>query len=311
MPMKTKSGMGRRRWLVAASAAVLLASCATMAVGQEASWPIRLRQDMTRVIQVEWRLRSAAGSSCERQATDAGVLFDDRRAYGTRDWPLLQDVLGMDEAPVVAAVATGGPADTAGLRAGDEVLSIGGVPAEDIAAARKAGNLVAEALLAEIAERPAGVPLAVEVRRGGGAPLRLQLSPVRHCAARLVLVTDRGVDAYSDQSNVALTTGLVTFARTDDELALAAGHELAHIINGDRKGGGISARRRMEDLADERGLRLLQCAGYDRASALGLFERLGSRDWLGFLRAPTHRSFAKRVERLRQTAPSGICPVPR
>lgn len=290
---------------------MVLAGWATMAAGQEVPWPDRLRQDMSRVLQIEWRLRAAAGSSCAHQATDAGVLFDDRRAYGQRDWPLLQEVLGMSEAPVIAAVATGGPADAAGLRAGDEVLSIGGVPVEDIATARKAGNLVAEALLAEIAERPEGVPLAIEVRRERGAPLRVQLRPVRHCAARLVLVTDRGVDAYSDQSNVALTTGLVTFARTDDELALAAGHELAHVINGDRKGGGISARRRMEDLADERGLRLLQCAGYDRVFALGLFERLGARDWLGFLRAPTHRSFAKRVERLRQIAPSGVCPVPR
>lgn len=310
MPMKTNAGMSGKRRLVAA-AAMVLASWAPVAAAQDASWPEQLRQDMTRVLQVEWRLRSAAGSACARQATDAGVLFDDRRAYGSRDWPLLQDMLGMGAAPVVAAVAVGGPADAAGLRAGDEVLSIGGVPVEDIASARRAGNLVAEALLSEIAERPQGVPLAIEVRRGGGAPLRLQLSPVRHCAARLVLVTDRGVDAYSDQSNVALTTGLVTFARTDDELALAAGHELAHIINGDRKGGGISARRRMEDLADERGLRLLQCAGYDRVAALGLFERLGARDWLGFLRAPTHRSFAKRVDRLRQTATSGVCPVPR
>lgn len=291
-------------------AMALLLAFPARAHANDLEWPVRLRHDMARLVQIEWHLRSASGSSCARQGADIGVVFDDRRAYDKRDWSLLHDILKMGEVPVVAAVAKGGPADAAGLRASDEVLSIGGVPVEDIAGTRNAGNLVAEALLAEIAERPAGVPLAIDIRRGG-APFRLRLSPVRHCAARLVLVTDRGVNAYSDQSNVAITTGLVTFARTDDELALAAGHELAHIIHGDRKGGGISARRRMEDLADERGLRLLECAGYNGAAALGLFERLGSRDWLGFLRAPTHRSFAKRVERLRQTAPSGICPVPR
>lgn len=291
-------------------AMALLLAFPARAHANDLEWPVRLRHDMARLVQIEWHLRSASGSSCARQGADVGVVFDDRRAYDRRDWSLLHDILQMDEVPVVAAVAKGGPADAAGLRAGDEVLSIGGVPVEDIAATRKAGNLVAEALLAEIAEHAPGVPLAIEIRRGA-APFRLQLSPVRHCAARLVLVTDRSVNAYSDQSNVAITTGLVSFARTDDELALAAGHELAHIIHGDRKGGGISARRRMEDLADERGLRLLECAGYDGTAALDLFKRLGARDWLGFLRAPTHRSFAKRVERLRQTAPSGICPVPR
>ena len=65
----------------------------------------------------------------------------------------------------------------------------------------------------------------------------------------------------------------------------------------------------MEDDADSLGLKLMRCAGYDGEKALGLFQRLGSGDWLGFLRAPTHRSFAKRVARLRSELAGAACPV--
>nr|WP_214652284.1 M48 family metallopeptidase [Novosphingobium jiangmenense] len=288
--------------------ALLLTLIGTAQAATDMAWPIRLRQDMARVMQQEWQLRQAAGSLCPTSARDSGVLFDDRRAYAANDWPLLARTLGMGARPVVAAIAAGGPADRAGLQPGDEVVAIAGQMVEAIATRRKAGALVGEALLDEIAEAPGDQPIAFDVLRAG-KPLHIQVRPVRHCAARLVLVTDRGVDAHSDARNVAISTGLVTFARSDDEIALAAGHELAHIILRHRKGGGISARRSMEDDADSLGLRLMHCAGYDATKGLGLFQRLGKGDWLGFLRAPTHRSFAKRVARLQAEVPGLTCPV--
>lgn len=288
--------------------ALLLALGGTAQAATDLAWPVRLRQDMARIAQQEWQLRQAAGALCPTSARDSGMLFDDRRAYADSDWPLLARTLGMGARPVIAAIATDGPADRAGLQLGDEVVAIAGQPVEAIATRRKAGALVGEALLDEIAETPGDEPIAFDVLRAGKLQ-HLQVRPVRHCAARLVLVTDRGVDAHSDARNVAISTGLVTFARSDDEIALAAGHELAHIILRHRKGGGISARRSMEDDADSLGLRLMHCAGYDPAKGLGLFQRLGKGDWLGFLRAPTHRSFAKRVARLQAEVPDLACPV--
>lgn len=290
------------------AAALLLVSAVSGALAQEAPWPVRLHRDMVRVLAAEWRLREAAGGLCPASAADIGILFDDRRAYAMRDWALLQRTVGLAERPRVVAVAPGGPADAAGIIAGDEIDSIGGQAVAAIAARRKAGGLVAEALLDEIAAYGADRPLVVGIRRNG-AVLTIPVRPVLHCSARLVLVTNTAVDAYSDKHNVAITTGLVTFARNDDELALAAGHELAHIIHRDRKGGGIALRRRMEDAADLLGLGLLLCAGFQPERGIALFERLGKRDWLGFLRAPTHRSFAKRVERLQGAQTRLSCPV--
>ena len=273
-----------------------------------ADWPIRLNADLARLGAVELRLREAAGSSCPSLASDAGLVIDDRRAYRQSDWPLLATALGMGDLPVVAGVAPGSPADRAGLRAGDEIAAIGGRSPDAIIAEHKAGALAADALLDQISAAEAGSDLIIEVRRAGQSH-SFTLRPIKHCAARLVLFTDRSVEAHSDSRNVAISTGMLGFARTDDELALAAGHELAHVINGDRRGGGMSARRRMEDAADELGFQLAQCAGYEPAKALALFERLGAKDWLGFLRAPTHRSWSDRVARLRALPDPLDCPI--
>lgn len=290
-------------------AGFLLAFESGSLAAEDQPWPIRLRQDMVRLGKIEWRLRSAAGQSCPALSADIGVTVDDRRAYDQSNWPLLAKTLGLQEDPLVTGVVAGGPSGRAGLKEGDAILSIGGKSVATIIERRKAGPLVAEAIIEEIAEigtNASRVDLAV--RRKGEA-LHYQVRPARHCSARLVLVTQRGVDAHSDSRNVAISTGLIAFARSDDEIAFAAGHELAHIILGHRKGGTILARRRMEDDADSLGLRLMHCAGYDAAGGLGLFKRLGKGDWLGFLRAPTHRSFTKRVARLQTELPKLSCPA--
>lgn len=300
-----------RRPLGRLAGAILLA-CALVvpAVANEgpAPWPVLLRADLARLGRVEWRLRVAAGSACPRTASDTGIVFDDRRAYGQKDWPLLAATLGMGEYPVIAGIAPDSPAQLAGLQEGDEVLGIGGLPVGEIIARRKATALVADALLDEIASAQTGRDLPMDVRRGGQT-LSLIVRPVAHCAARLVLFTDRSVEAHSDDRNVAISSGMLAFARSDDELALAAGHELAHVIHGDRRGSGIATRRQMEDGADELGSRLVSCAGYDRIQALSLFERLRAKDWLGFLRAPTHRSWSDRMARLRALPVDGACPI--
>lgn len=303
-PAKARSVTG----LLGYVAAIAMAFPAATLAAQEQAWPVRLKQDMVRLGLIEWRLRTAAGNACATLAADPGMTIDDRRAYDRKDWPLLARSVGLREDPVVTGLVAGGPAARAGLLPGDAILSVGGQHVATIIERRKAGALVAEALVEEIAASDSTQSVAMSVRRNGET-LQFQIQPARHCAARLVLVTNGGVDAHSDSHNVAISTGLMAFARSDDEIALAAAHEMAHIMLHHRKGGGIAARRRMEDAADSLGLRLMRCAGYDGEKALGLFQRLGAGDWLGFLRAPTHRSFGKRVARLRTELTGAACPV--
>lgn len=293
-------------------AALALSTAIPVSAGETSDeavlWPTRLRADMARVAQVEWRLRDAASGLCPGVAADIGVVFDDRRAYRKADWPVLASTLGLADRPVVAALVPGGPAERAGLVVGDEIEAVGGFSVDAIAERRKAGPLVAEALLEEIATTSPERLIEITVRRQG-TNLAVTILPKRHCAARLVLEVDRSIDAHSDARNVSISAGLVTLAQNDDELAMVAGHELAHIIHRDRRGGGISKRRRMEDAADSLGIGLIHCAGYNAAAGSVLLDRLRKRDWLGFLRAPTHRSFSKRVERLQAEIPGLTCPA--
>ncbi|NLR69401.1 M48 family metalloprotease [Novosphingobium sp. ERN07] len=283
-------------------------SDAADSVDTDAAWPVRLRFDMARVAQVEWRLRQVSGDLCPTMASDIGAVLDDRRAYRKADWPLLARTLGMGEWPVVAALIPDGPAAQAGLMVGDEIEAVNGQTVDSIIERHKAGPLVAEAVLGDIAATPQGQAIDLVVRRGAQSRT-VSVMPARHCAVRLVLEADRSIDAHSDARNVSISTGLVTLSANDDELAMVAGHEMAHIIHRDRRGGGIGKRRRMEDAADSLGLQLLHCAGYHASAGVMLFDRLRKRDWLGFLRAPTHRSFAKRVERLQGEIPGLTCPA--
>lgn len=271
-------------------------------------WPVLLRRDLARAGRVEWRLRAAAGTACPRQASDIGIVFDDRRAYRQQDWPLLEKTLAFKDYPVIAGVAPESPAALSGVREGDELVAIGGDNANAILARRKVTKLVADALLDEIDNAAPNADLVLTLRRDG-ALMDIVVRPVTHCAVRLVLFTDRRVEAHSDNRNVAISTGMLAFARTDDELALVGGHEFAHVIHGDRRGAPIPVRRLMEDAADRVGLQLMECAGYDRDAGIGLFERLGKRDWLGFLNAPTHRSWSARIDGLRALPPTHGCPV--
>lgn len=286
-------------------ASVLLSSTSPI-VARDSPWPVRYWHDVRRMTNIQWRLRQVAENTCPVQAADIGIALDDRRAYQPRDWPLIGQTLGLYERPIVAAIAEGGPAMLAGLLPGDEVETIAGEDVEVIAERRKAGKLVAEELIEEISQKSPGKPFNVGVKRAN-LSMSIEVVPVKHCAVRLVLVSNNSVDAHSDSHNVAISTGLVAFSQTDDELALAAGHELAHVIHRDRRGGGIAKRRELEDAADSLGLRLMRCAGYDANKGLLLFDRLGARDWLGFLRAPTHRSFKARAQRLRTELRNPAC----
>jgi predicted Zn-dependent protease len=88
-----------------------------------------------------------------------------------------------------------------------------------------------------------------------------------------------------------MTTAMLNFVRSDDELAVVLGHELAHGILGHppmRTEEGILASFGIkaselwhrEEQADRLGLRLMAAAGYDLRAAIPFWRRyLGKYDW--------------------------------
>ncbi len=263
---------------------------------------------MIRLAQVEWRMRRSTADLCPKQAADVGIAIDYIGAYEKSDRKLVRASTGLGDKPQVIAVVADSPAHSAGLQQGDEIVGLNGIPAEKIASRSGADTLLADDIQDWIAGQPTSRVFTITIRREG-TRLTLPMKPVRVCSARFILHTDKSVEAYSDGENIALTTGIMRFAESDDEIALIAGHELAHVISGEGKSFGLFGQRRIEDKADMLGARLARCAGYDLPRAFDFWTRFAQKDWLGFLRDPTHRTARGREKRLRAAKEDLTCPV--
>ncbi|TMM50162.1 M48 family metallopeptidase [Qipengyuania marisflavi] len=296
MPFRIKN-------LLFALLSVAAVTGATLVSAHEPHWAVTLRGQLVRVAEIDWRLATVAPQRCARIAAGFGLALDSISAYPEAERPAVAAALNMTDLLQIAAVAKGSPGELAGLEAGDNLAAINGAaiaslydPAVDIPRADQI-----EALLTRL---PIAKPAQISVQRGGDA-IDLAITPLPRCAARSILAVSDKVDAYSDQSNLALTTGMVEFAQNDDELALIAGHELAHIMLLDRHDRLQIRRKRKEDEADRLGAELAVCAGYDLAQASKFWLRYDSTRLLGFLPTFTHRNSKVRYRALTKLAAAG------
>lgn len=130
----------------------------------------------------------------------------------------LADALGVEkrEGVVVLGAVPGGPADQSGIEAGDYLERIGPLTistAQDLAA---------------LDELEVNRPIPVLVRRGELLVQALVEPEYLPWNVAFKIVQDDVVNAYSDPATVTLTTGMLRFLRSDEELAVVVSHELAH-----------------------------------------------------------------------------------
>ncbi len=157
------------------------------------------------------------------------------------------------------------PAHRAGLRGGDEILLVNGVPT-----GRKGSEVLFRAM------REGGdAPLWLLVRRGPEKWMA-KVVPVAICDAPVVLAATQEVVSWSTRNQVKVSKGMVRFMRSDSELALVVAHELSHIIL--RHTGAFFGRgsASIENDADYLGLYLVARAGYRPDQALRLFPRMAA-----------------------------------
>lgn len=247
-----------------------------------------LREDDLRVLAVTYRLALAGRGLCPEMRPLSGMMFHHLAEYLPRDRPLMVARYGLDRGPGVLAVLAGSPADKAGLAAGDVLLAVNGAPfssATRIAAEPepKRWRRMLEQSEAQLESALAAGPATLTVLRQG-RELSLRLAALPACLARVRLARSTQVNAFNTGGHVVMTSAMLAYVQSDDELAVVLGHELAHGILGHPPtrteegvlaslGVGASTLWNREADADRLGLRLMSAAGYDLGAAIPFWRR--------------------------------------
>jgi Zn-dependent protease with chaperone function len=322
----------RRLFSIALALAPLAAVPAPAALAQPAAVEslTAMRALDQRVATIGHRLAVASLSLCAERAWLPGLAVHDLSQYGADFRAAAIRAFGLDAGPAVLALAAGGPAERAGLRADDILLALDGRPPPRAAPGRGGSFEPMERILAALDDAFADGRATIEVRRGAER-LVIQVAAEQGCATRFQLIPGRSLNARADGRYVQLSTAIAEYVADDSELAAILAHEFAHNVLGHRvrlddarvRRGflgnfGRNARRirETEIEADRLSVYLMERAGYDPQAAVRFWSRFGRRG-LNFLGSPTHPNWRSRIElieteiaAIRRARAAGQEPVP-
>lgn len=274
-----------------------------------------LRSQDLRVATIAFRLVTAGLDLCDRHSSQLGFVLHDANQYSASLRDLAARHFGFREGPSISAIVPGGPASAAGLQADDALVAINGIKLATTEGGGGRASYDGMARVMGVIDRAlAQGPLVLMVRRGDRT-FDAKVTPVPACASEVQLIPSGRMNALADGRYVQVTSAIVDFVASDDELAVVIGHELAHNILGHRAkldvagvGSGLSSKfgkkaariRATEIEADRLGLRLVARAGYDVQAAPAFWRRFGKEHGQGIFADATHPGWRDRAAMLQQ-----------
>ena len=231
---------------------------------------------------VGWRMAEAAADLCASVARPGlGWNLHALSQYRAGLRPAARRVFGLEPGRLgVLAVARDGPADQAGIRADDLVLSVGDALLdvdEGGQALTQAGDFAqVERALSQVEMAVADAPVAVRLARRGEI-LVVTVQPRRHCPWPVQVIPSDDFAATADGRHISITSRLSTFAESDDDLAFLLGHEMGHNLRRPDRPDHRTRSIARELEADRIGLILAARAGYDTAKVPEFVELLARR----------------------------------
>ena len=251
----------------------------------------KVESDAATLLNAGWPVLTANAELCPKTRAAIGVKTHSLKSYSKRLRSGAMRVLGADEHPRIFHIADGSPAALAGFKRGDIILDDENKPA-------KLSGATWNSLLADN---------AIKVRRGS-EEISLTVTPVLTCNYDLRLSNRAAINAFADGRNIIVTSGMMDFVQSDNELALIIGHELAHNTMGHIRKvlsnyivsfGGTRYTRPFESEADYVGLYYLVRAGYSPEGVESFWQRLATKAPRGINRAKTHPTFPDRFLRIK------------
>lgn len=239
---------------------------------------------------IGYRLSTGNIGLCQLKQAQFGMPLQALTQYDAAQREDARVAFGFAAVIVIEAVVPDSPAAQAGLRAGDSLLAIDGVPQPTLAEARKQVD-IADRDVAQAALNRGGWsrPRVLRVLRDG-ATREVTITPKSGCRLVPELLVGTGLAAQSDGVHLQIGDGYLD--RYDaNTVAIVVAHEMAHNIlhHYDQLRRARSCRadanesRRTEAEADRLSVALLANAGYDpmlpvrfwhgRTGGLQLFSR--------------------------------------
>lgn len=234
----------RRRgaWrLVVCAGCLLLAACGSRSklpdVSQEAIKAEALRQvafsfenyiaHTKRLQTVGFRVLTANAEYCANAAPLFGLSALSLENLSPELQPIASQRLGLDASVRVVDAVPNSPARRAGLAAGDRIVAVG---KRSIGTGAGGSRELADRLHATRAVRT--VPITV---MRGARKLTFPLRPVPGCPYPIVLSGQQHDEEVARSGGILIPRSLLERAASDNELAIAIGHELAHRVAGHMK----------------------------------------------------------------------------
>ncbi len=175
---------------------------------------------LSRLDNVSFRIRVANRKDCKDRTSaqiglNAGTVASLPRKYRSYSHDALS--VSWTQATVLSVAETS-PAASAGIKPGDHLLTFNNEPLPRYRTARWIGDFVRGN-----GERP----ILVLVRRDGVDETHTVV-PIAACSIPIELKTDSEINAFTTEDEIVVHSRILRLARTDAQLALVVGHELAH-----------------------------------------------------------------------------------
>lgn len=178
------------------------------------------RSDYRRVYDMADRLTRANTQFCPRQSQTIGIRLENLNDYGRDFRDAARSQWGLDNTPTVNWVAANSPASEAGIQLNDRLVAVNGRALPTGTNARRQ----AARWLRDAADDG---NVTLQLRRGTET-ISATVRPRADCAYEFYMTDDSDLNAAADGRSIFVTRAMLRFVRTDEELALVLGHELAH-----------------------------------------------------------------------------------